>query len=79
MSENEVVLKDPREMQVDPLHGLGQDTGGTVLKIIKKTEVEILCTQHNPVRQRLCVILGSFADCYRLIGRCSSEEGVQVG
>ena len=30
--------------------GLSQSSDSRVLKVIKKQEVEILCTQHNPVR-----------------------------
>ncbi|PBK83290.1 JmjC-domain-containing protein [Armillaria gallica] len=49
--EKEVVLLDPGissdQMQVDSVTGLPMDDS-QVLKVIKKVEVQVLCTQHNP-------------------------------
>ncbi|PBK62661.1 JmjC-domain-containing protein [Armillaria solidipes] len=48
--EKEVVLLDPTssdQMQVDSVTGLPMDDS-QVLKVIKKVEVQVLCTQHNP-------------------------------
>jgi hypothetical protein len=57
--EKEVVLlrPNPGDMQVDSSSAPNgaavesQASGSIVLKVIKKLDVQILCTQHNPVRK----------------------------
>lgn len=89
-SEKEVVLLDavspPNHKQVDlETHAVnGHDAmapnkdapSPNVLKVIKKLEVQVLCSQHNPVRSRLFVpqidIKCTFAGC------CSCEESVEA-
>lgn len=49
--EKEVILMDPTAapMEVDAVVGIPMERNDQVLKVIKKLEVQILCTQHNPV------------------------------
>ncbi len=61
--EKEVVLLDPAssdQMQVDSVTGLPMDDS-QVLKVIKKVEVQVLCTQHNPVSTVLFTLRPHFS------------------
>lgn len=53
--EKEVILMDSTSapMEVDVALGAPLERTDQVLKVIKKLEVQILCTQHNPVRSHL--------------------------
>ncbi|KXN89538.1 DNA damage-responsive transcriptional repressor RPH1 [Leucoagaricus sp. SymC.cos] len=48
--EKEVILTDPTAagVQADLVGGVTTERNDEVLKVIKKLEVQILCTQHNP-------------------------------
>lgn len=48
--EKEVILMDQAapSMEVDSITGVPTERNDQVLKVIKKLEVQILCTQHNP-------------------------------
>jgi hypothetical protein len=41
---------------VDCTHMTASMNGHRVLKVIRKVEVQVLCTQHNPVRRHLLFI-----------------------
>ncbi len=49
--EKEVILMDQTafSMEIDSITGIPVKRNDQVLKVIKKLEVQILCTQHNPV------------------------------
>jgi hypothetical protein len=49
--EKEVILTNSTaaSMEVDSTVGISTERGDQVLKVIKKLEVQILCSQHNPV------------------------------
>lgn len=53
--EKEVILMDSAasHMDVNSTGNSPMERNDQVLKVIKKLEVQILCTQHNPVRSHL--------------------------
>lgn len=52
--EKEVILMDQAAsaMEVVSMDGVPAARNDQVLKVIRKLEVQILCTQHNPVRSQ---------------------------
>lgn len=53
--------------------GIPIATGPRVLKVIKKVEVQVLCTQHNPVRV-FFTSLEYWLTTLTLTGDCCSQE-----
>jgi len=47
--EKEVILTDSTSICRDPAESALSGRDDQVLKVVKKLEVQILCTQHNPV------------------------------
>jgi len=67
--EKEVVIlapplaTGPGSMQVDANpDNPSPNANGQVIKVIKKLEVHILCSQHNPVSATSCIALRLSAD-----------------
>lgn len=54
--EKEVILTDSAVAPMELGAGIGvpMEKSDQVLKVIKKLEVQILCSQHNPVRRIFC-------------------------